>query len=107
MRVRPEVWAAGDAASELRQVEAELDAIDLEVAGLRRIRSAQIRDLLGDLGFDGADRYPLTPLPRAIEQRSTSHPDESQLGQAILQQRVAAQGRRTIRWALRPVQRRQ
>ena len=101
-RIRREVWATGDAASELRQAEFDLDRIDLEVAGLRTIRVARSRDVLHDLGFDVDDYTPL-PLPRPTQQRSTAHPDEFQLAQAIAQRRVAAHDSRAIRRTRRSV----
>ena len=75
-RIRREVWATGDAASELRQAEFDLDRIDLEVAGLRTIRVARSRDVLHDLGFDVDDYTPL-PLPRPIQQRRRRIPTNS------------------------------
>ena len=51
-------------------------------------------------GANGGNTPAETPLPRPIEQRSTGYPDEWQLAQAIVQRRVAVEGRRRLaRWS--------
>jgi hypothetical protein len=93
IRMRPEVWATGDAASELRQVEFDLDRLDSWIAAERRVQVTRTRALLSDLGFD-VSGYDLPPYPHPLQQRTRSHPDEFQLAQAIVQRRVAARGKR-------------
>jgi hypothetical protein len=96
-RRRSAVWATGDAASELRQAEFELDAIDLEVAGLRRIRVERSRALLRDLGFDFHAYRPLS-LPRPIQQRCSSHPPDDLLAERALIVSAQRGGRRDPRY---------
>ena len=84
------LYSASGRASELRQHEAELDVLDLEIAGLRRQQVTETRETLATLGID-VSGYALPPFPRPIEQRSTRHPDGPTL---ILRRAQAVTARR-------------
>lgn len=65
--------ARADLVSLIRQRDFELDCLDLEIVGLRRLAVEQTRERLGRLGYDVKGYRPV-PLPHPSETRSARHP---------------------------------
>ena len=82
---RDKLWyLVHDRGGELREIDIELDVIDLEINALQRIGHEETKARLDALGIDTSKFRPPPPLHRS-EQRCTNHPAGDEIESLILE----------------------
>src|SRR5262247_590671 len=97
-----EWWIANDPGAVIRGTEAELDRLDVEIIGRLRLQAEETRAAMRRLGLDHlAEAYEPQAYPRPVELRSSRHPSEREIDEALVARRLKARELRAERERLR------
>src|SRR5262245_59186443 len=84
-----EWWVVNDKSALLRGAESELDRLDTEIIGRLRLQTEETRERLRRLGLGHlADRLEPQAYPRPVELRTSRHPSEREIDEALVARRI-------------------